>query len=1134
MPVIKLLLFLLSLACSPLCFSAACPASSDATTEGNGNCTVTGSASSILLNFNSGFDSNTALTAIDGNNGTTIGAQRKLSFIKAAEIISELLTSTVTIEVDASFSALSCTSNSATLGSAGATNNLSYNNPPPTGLEHSTFYPVGLINAIRSTDVDGGSDITAQFNSDIGDADCLAASDWYYGFGTPGASEIGFTTVLLHEITHGLGFASLVDPTDGSKASGFDDIFSNNLFDNATGLNFNDGAETDQNREDAAISVSGLLWSGNNANTQAMGLLTDGFNDVDGDGIFESGDKIEMYAPAAIESGSSVSHFNTDATPNELMEPSYTEGQYDLGLAVYLLQDLGWSVTANAAPTITAVDQTVAEDASIVVDISSWGNDDDGDALTYTVATCATNITCSITGTNLTLTPDADHNGATHAITITVDDGNGVTASDTFNLEVTTVSDDPTITAVDQTTDEDVEIIVDISSWGMDVDDDTLNYSVTSCATNVTCAIDGSNLTLTPASNHNGDTHNITIEVNDGHDHTASDSFNLTVTPVNDVPIVNAISQITDEDTPLVIDVSVWASDVEGDTLSYSVSSCATNITCTMVGSNLTLTPSENHNGTTHSITLTVSDGNGGITNDNFNLAVTAINDAPVFSAPANINVSVDHTELIDLAPLTSDVENDTLTFTVLSCDALLECHFNNDTLSLFADSGDGETVQVTVQVSDTSDATDTHTFNVSIVDFTPSVHLEIGSTVLNNGDAANISLNAVQIDVVGGSGNFAYELTFDGLSQNTLLTVNNSGASLALPDSGTFSGSYELTVTDTSRSEVVSVTLTRPLRIVWSSTSILNGIDNHTLIIEGGKADRQYSLTPSQTGVVNFLNEDMDEQTLFTAPNNATSFNGITVILVGSRVIEVTTTEVTLASINNEFDDITETLTVYPSIGHVISVVDILKAAVPLAQGALDDLPLLDQLNLELNYVADENGFINLLLPNDLESYPMTLSATGYNPSNISLDSTLSEHQVILGKVGDGILLTGTINAAGNQNFVENPPVAKLSFAEGDSELIVLSVSDASLASFIHSVDLTEHTLINLLITQAKSIDHETDLSTLSQNQTFEITLERDPAISDENESSSSSSGPLHPYLMVCLLIILGLKREVFIRSSN
>ena len=1129
MPIIKHLVLLLSLAFSPLGFSAACPASSDATTTGNGDCTVTGSASTIQLNFNSGFDSSTAIAAIDGNNGTTIGAQRKLSFIKAAEIISELLISTIPIEVDASFSALSCNTNSATLGSAGATNNFAYNNPPPSGLEHSTFYPVGLINAVRSTDVDGGSDITSEFNRDIGDADCLAASNWYYGFGTPGANEIGFTTVLLHEVTHGLGFASLVNPVDGTKASNLDDIFSNNLFDNATGLNFNDGSETDQNREDAAISVTGLLWSGNNANTQAMGLLTNGFNDVDGDGTFEAGDKIEMYSPATIESGSSVSHFNTDAAPNELMEPSYTEGQYDLGLALYLLQDLGWSSTANAAPEITAVDQTVAEDDSIIVDISTWGSDDDNDTLTYSVNTCATNISCSITGTDLTLTPDADYNGATNAITIEVDDGNGSTATDTFNLDVTTVSDDPTITAVDQTTNEDIVLIVDISSWGADVDDDTLSYSVTSCATNITCAINGSNLTLTPAENHNGDTNSITIEVNDGNNNTSTDTFNLMVSAVNDAPILIAVDQVTNEDIPIVVDMSTWGSDPEADVITYSVTSCATNITCVISGNNITLTPASNHNGNAHSIIITATDDNNDASSDTFNLVVTPVNDAPTFSAPSNISISINQTELIDLSQFTNDVENDAITFNIVSCHTLLTCNISGDTLSLLATTGDGQTVQISISATDANNASSTHIYNVSIVDNSPSVFFQIGNTALHHGDSANIALNDVAVDVIGGSGNFMYTLTYGGVDASELLNVIGTVATVELPDSGTFKGIYTLTVNDITRDDTVTVTLTRDLRIVWSSTSLLNGINAHSLIIEGGAAGNSYLLTLSDSGVIKFLDDDLKEQTQFSAADDPDTFNRAKISMESVPIIEATTVDVTLASVNFDFTDITQTITVYPSVGHVISVVDILKAAIPLAQGTLDDLPLLDELNLGLNYVADENGFINLLLPSNLESYPMTLSATGFNPSGVSLEATLSEHQVILGRIGEGILLTGTINALGNQNFITNPPIATLNFLEGDNELIVVSVSNATQASFIHSVDLTEHTLIDLVITQSKSIDNETDLSTLTQNQTFEISLERDPAISDETESSSSSSssGPLHPYFLLGFLVLLGINRR-------
>ncbi len=1414
MALVRFTLLLISLLFSALVFSAACPASSATTTAGNGNCTVTGSSSTIQLNFDSGFDSTTAITATGGNNGTTIGAQRKLSFIKAAEILAAQLDSTITISVDASFSALSCSSNSATLGSAGAVNNFAYNSPAPTGLVASTFYPVALINAIRNQDVDtdgngdGDSDITAEFNRDIGDADCLAASSWYYGFGTPGGSEIGFTTVLLHEMTHGLGFASLVNPSSGAKASGIDDIFSNNLYAAANTSTWPNLSNAQ--RATSATSSTGLLWNGTNTNTQAIALLTDGFQDNDTSNSFTSGDRVEMYAPATVESGSSVSHFNTAAAPNELMEPSYTEGQYSLGLAFYLLQDIGWDINANTDPTITAVDQTTNEDVALVVDISGWGNDGDGDTLSYSVTTCATNITCSISGTDLTLTPDADHNGATHSITVEVDDGNGGTVSDSFNLtvtalndapiwttittqnvaegdsvnvalasfasdvegdtitytvtncdsgltcsiagstltlnaisnagnvvsvtvqaddgnlgttsvdidvsigqagntaptltavdqntledtdlvvdfstwandadgdtlsylitacdanitcsiigtnltlapdadqngathaitlqasdgnggvisdsfnltiaavndapvitavdqtvdeddtlivdisgwgsdvdgdavtyaintcatnitcslsgtdltltpdtdhygathtiiievadgdgetdlgslnlEVSNTSDDPLITAVDQTTNEDEALVVDISSWGSDVDDDTLSYTILTCATDITCTVVGSNLTLTPSSDHNGAVHTITVEVNDGHGNTASDSFNLDVVAQNDDPVINAISQATDEDTALVVDMSAWTSDAEGDSLTYSVTTCATNISCSIVGNNLTLTPNVNHNGTTHSITIGVIDGNGGSASDSFNLAINPVNDAPFFIAPANLTIAIDHTEVIDLAPLADDIENEALSFSVLTCNANLTCHVSGNNLSLLASSGEGTVVPVGVQVTDATGATDTHTFNVSITAFTPTLHLEVGGTSFVNGDTGVLPLSDTQVDVIGGSGNFLYDLTYNELNGNALLSFNNDGVEIALPVSGTFAGNYVFSITDNNTSEVLIVTFTRSLRITWSSTSFLNGIGGHSLIIEGGESGGQFSLSQTESGLIKFLDSNETEQTMFVAPNDAVSFNRIDIQIEDSRVLEITSVDVTLESFDQSFTDIVQTLTVYPSVAHVISVIDSLRVAIPLAQGNLASLTLLNTLGLDLQYSADQNGFINLLLPSDEDAYAFTLSAAGYNPTSINLDATLSEHQVILARIGEGIILNGSITALGSQNFVKSPPTAKLNFSEGDSEFMIVSVSDATNASFIHTVDTAIHGLQTLNIIQGDSIDHETDISALSQNETFEIELEAAPVV-EESSSSSSSSGPFNPYWLFCFILLTSLRRK---RSAN
>ena len=359
---------------SQLTFGAACPSSSSVTSAGaayGDNCTVTGSSSVMQLNFQNGFNDASVVTATGGNNGTTVGAQRKLSFIKAAEILAEQVVSTQTILVDANFdSTMSCSAFEATLGSAGATTNIGY--PAATsGLLGNTYYPIGLANAITGSDIDPWvSDITSSFNADLGDSDCLSGSFWYYGFDAPSGSDIGFTTVLLHEMTHGLGFASLTDASDGSKAAGIDDIFSNFLYSKQDSADWSvAGGLNDSDRADSAVSVTGLLWNGSNVNTKAIGLLTAGYDDADTSSSFTSGDRVQMYAPNPIEGGSSVSHFTTAASPNEIMEPQYTAGQLDLGLALYLLKDIGWEIAESFGISLEGT--SYADGDTIVLPITS-------------------------------------------------------------------------------------------------------------------------------------------------------------------------------------------------------------------------------------------------------------------------------------------------------------------------------------------------------------------------------------------------------------------------------------------------------------------------------------------------------------------------------------------------------------------------------------------------------------------------------------------------------------------------------------------------------------------------------------------------------------------------------------------
>lgn len=54
--------------------------------------------------------------------------------------------------------------------------------------------------------------------------------------------------------------------------------------------------------------------------------------------------RVRLYAPCTFDGGSSISHFDTTATPNLLMEPSINSDLIDtVDLTIYLLMDIGWT-----------------------------------------------------------------------------------------------------------------------------------------------------------------------------------------------------------------------------------------------------------------------------------------------------------------------------------------------------------------------------------------------------------------------------------------------------------------------------------------------------------------------------------------------------------------------------------------------------------------------------------------------------------------------------------------------------------------------------------------------------------------------------------------------------------------------
>ena len=219
-----------------------------------------GAATIVIQNNdapNVGFNDPTPVAPVGGNPGTTLGQQRLNAFQFAANIWGAMLTSNTTITVRADWQALSCTSDSAVLGTAGSVGVFrDFPGAPFTG----TLYGAALSNALRGSDASANPEISASFNVNLGNADCFDGVHFYLGLDNNHGGDTDLVAVLLHEFSHGLGFQTFTNASTGQQNGGFPSIFDRFLFDNTTGKTW--VQMTNAERQASAISVNKLAWSG--------------------------------------------------------------------------------------------------------------------------------------------------------------------------------------------------------------------------------------------------------------------------------------------------------------------------------------------------------------------------------------------------------------------------------------------------------------------------------------------------------------------------------------------------------------------------------------------------------------------------------------------------------------------------------------------------------------------------------------------------------------------------------------------------------------------------------------------------------------------------------------------------------
>jgi len=215
------------------------------------------------------------------------------------------------------------------------------------------------------------------------------------------------------------------------------------------------------------------------------------------------------------------------------------------------------------------------------------------------------------------------------------------------------------------TTNEDT--LVSDNALAADAENDPLVFILVSGPTNGNLVFntDGT-FTYTPALNYNG-ADSFTFKANDGEFDSNTASVDITVTPLNDPPSADGSSIITDEDTQ--VGGTVSGSDVDGDTLSYSLVSGASNGVLELnTDGTYSYTPNKNYNGA-DSFSFVANDGAQDSNIATLSITINPINDAPVCGNVPMIAAWPPNHKMVPIsfAMPTSDVDGDAVTISIQS-----------------------------------------------------------------------------------------------------------------------------------------------------------------------------------------------------------------------------------------------------------------------------------------------------------------------------------------------------------------------------------------------------------------------------------------------------------------------------------
>ncbi|WP_169726061.1 Ig-like domain-containing protein [Aestuariibacter salexigens] len=522
----------------------------------------------------------------------------------------------------------------------------------------------------------------------------------------------------------------------------------------------------------------------------------------------------------------------------------------------------------NGAPIASDGSATTNEDTTVEIElIASDYNDDE---LSFNLATQPANGQVNIAGNVATYTPTSDFNGP-DSFTFTATDGLLTSNEATIELTVAPVNDAPVISGTPAT------LAASGASYSFtptvsDVDSDTFTFTIDSAPGWASFNATTGTLSGTPSENDIGTFEGIVITVSDGDLVDALPPFSIEVIDpnANVAPVVGDNTLTIDEDTTFTDTITAF--DENGDALTFRLNLNATRGTVELLSNGedrftFTYTPPENEGGFTDFFTYVANDGLADSNEGTVTIIINDVNDAPEITGTPETSAKVN--QAYSFVPTASDVENDTLTFTIANRPRWTSFDGNTGALTGTPGSSDvGIYGNVTISVSDGEDEVSLPPFNLEV---TPNNAPTINGSALTEAEVGQTyAFTPTASDADGDT------LTFSISSQPGWATFDASTGTLsgtpAPADVGIFQGIL-ISVTDGTDTAALPSFTIEVCEVCGNVAPTINGVPAIT-VTEG----QMYSFVPTASDA----NEDMLTFEIINQPSWA-SFDENTGALTGT-----------------------------------------------------------------------------------------------------------------------------------------------------------------------------------------------------------------------------------------------------------